>query len=59
MEVAGGAPLALSNGLSSARGVLEDISQVFSLGMSATVRWGIDIGLTGAEAIGCSVPSGH
>ena len=53
-----GAPQALSSvttrGVKSALG---SVSKALSLGMSATVRWGIDIGLTAAEGIGCAVPA--
>ena len=55
----GGAPQALSSASSSVGGFLESASSVFSLGMSAAYRWGVDVALTGAEAIGCSIPRGY
>ncbi len=58
LNIAGqrGLPTVLSDasaGLKSALGALGD---VLNLGLSATVRTGTDIGLLGAEAIGCSTP---
>lgn len=55
----GGAPQALSSASTGVSGFLESASSVFSLGMSAAYRWGVDVALTGAEAIGCSIPRGY
>ena len=55
----GGAPQALSSASRGAGGFLESASSFFSLGLKAGTRWAIDIGLTGAEAIGCAIPRGY
>jgi RHS repeat-associated protein len=55
----GGAPQALSSASTGVSSFLESASSVFSLGMSAAYRWGVDVALTGAEAFGCSIPRGY
>ena len=53
--IPGGPPQALSQASAGAQGILEDLSSVLNLGMSLTVRLAVDVALTGAEALGCSM----
>ena len=55
----GGASQALSSASRGARGFLGSASSVLSLGLKAGTRWAIDVGLTGAEAVGCKIPRGY
>jgi hypothetical protein len=38
------------------KAALEGVEKVANMGMSATVRWGIDLGFSLAEAVGCAIP---
>lgn len=51
----GGAPRALSNGLSKAKAVLGDVADAVNLGLGQEVRLGIDIASSLAEGRGCSI----
>jgi hypothetical protein len=53
--IRGGPPQALSQASRGAQGLLGELGDVFSLGMSFTTRLGVDMAFTGAEAIGCSI----
>lgn len=52
----GGLPQALSSSTGGLRSVLGSVGNVLNLGLKASTRLGIDLGLTGAEAIGCAIP---
>ncbi|MHB8734771.1 MAG: RHS repeat-associated core domain-containing protein [Terriglobales bacterium] len=52
----GGLPQALSSSTGGLRSVLGRVGNVLNLGLKASTRFGIDLGLTGAEAIGCAIP---
>lgn len=52
----GGLPRALGSSTGGLKPVLGTIGDALNLGLKASTRLGIDIGLTGAELIGCSIP---
>ena len=52
----GGLAQALSSSTSGLRSVLGSVGNALNLGLKASTRFGIDLGLTGAEAIGCAIP---
>jgi hypothetical protein len=53
----GGPPSALAPGTTAGvKSAFGRVSSFLSMGMNATWRWGIDIGLAGAEAVGCAIP---
>jgi hypothetical protein len=52
----GGLPQALSSSTGGLRSVLGSVGNALNLGLKASTRFGIDLGLTGAEAIGCAIP---
>lgn len=52
----GGLPKALSSASNGVKSFLGSVSKVLNLGMNASTRAGIDIGLYGAEALGCTFP---
>ena len=52
----GGLPRALSQASAGVKSVLGTVGKALNLGLKTSARFAIDLGLTGAEAIGCSIP---
>ncbi len=52
----GGLPKAL--GSSGAKGVLKSLGKGLNAGLDEAEKFAADLGLAGAEAIGCSIPAG-
>lgn len=55
----GGLPKALGSSTTGLKSALGRVGDILNLGLKASTRLGIDIGLTGAELIGCSIPGGY
>jgi RHS repeat-associated protein len=56
--VPGGPPSALAPASSDASSFLGSLSKAFTLGLDETTKLAVDVGLTGAEVIGCAIPNG-
>jgi len=52
----GGLPQALSSSTGGLRSVLGSVGSALNFDLKASTRFAIDLGLTGAEAVGCAIP---
>lgn len=53
----GGLPKALAS--TGAKSILKSVGRLLNAGLDETEKLAVDLGLAGAEAIGCSIPAGN